>query len=274
MNDFLGIVLSGGGARGIAHIGVLNALEENLISPQFVSGASMGAVVGVLYAAGKSPQEILELFRHVKLLNLFHWKRPVLGLTDMFFLRKILQKTIGNRGFEDLERKFYVSVSNLQTGEYEIIENGDLIESVVASGSIPMIFKPVELNGSLYVDGGLLNNLPVEPLLDVAKTIIGVSVVAHGNTEDKFDSVSDIAKRCFALSNWQNVQPRLSQCDIVIEPMNSAEHHIFDFKSANKIFEHGYTATMDKMTEILRTLSLQKEDYRVSMMKRMLNDGR
>lgn len=254
-NTQLGLVLSGGGARGIAHIGVLQALVENGVEPQIISAASMGSVVGTFYAAGKSPAEIMDLFRHVKLLEIFKIQRPTLGLTDLSFLRKVMTKTLGEKiQFEDLQKKLYVSVSNLQSGEFEIIHEGNLIESVVASSSIPMLFKPVMLNGKPYVDGGLINNFPVEPLLHKTSAIIGVSVVAHGPKSDSFDSFAEVAERCFSLYNYQNVKPRLPYCDVVIEPKGITDFHIFDFKKSAQIYQRGYDSTIEMMPTILKVL--------------------
>ena len=254
INDKLGIVLSGGGARGIGHVGVLKALEEHGINPHFVSGASMGSVVGAFYASGKKPEEMMELFRHIKLLKVFHLKAPRLGFSEMTFLRRVLEKTLGKIRFEDLEKPFSLSVSNLQSGESEIIDSGDLIEAIVASSSIPLIFKPVIINGIPYVDGGLVNNLPIEPLEGKAKKIIGVSVVPHGYMDEPFDSFSEIATRCFALYNFQNVKPRLARCNVVIEPTNKQKFHIFDFKNAEKIYQNGYDTAIAMMPEIIASL--------------------
>lgn len=274
INDNLGIVLSGGGARGIGHVGVLKALSENGIHPHYISGASMGSVVGAFYASGKTPEEMMDLFRHVKILKVFHLKAPMLGLSEMTFLRKILLKTLGKIQFEDLEKPFSLSVANLQSGEYEIIDSGDLIEAIVASSSIPLIFKPVILNGKPYVDGGLINNLPIEPLEKKAKTIIGVSVVPRGFIDEPFDSFGEIAARCFALYNFQNIKPRLERCDIVIEPLNKQKFHIFDFKNAEKIYQSGYDTTQEMMPDILRVLGNQPENYLNVSQNRILNDGR
>lgn len=274
INGNLGIALSGGGARGIGHVGVLKALTENGIHPHYISGASMGSVVGAFYASGKTPEQMMDLFRHVRILKIFHLRVPMLGLSEMTFLRKILLKTLGKIQFEDLEKPFSLSVANLQTGEYEIIDSGDLIEAIVASSSIPLIFKPVIMNGMPYVDGGLINNLPVEPLEKKAKVIIGVSVVQRGVIDEPFDSFGEIATRCFALYNFQNIKPRLEKCDLVIEPLNKQKFHLFDFKNAEKIYQCGYEATLKLMPEILRVLGSQPESYLDVSQNRILNDGR
>ncbi len=274
VNDQLGIVFSGGGARGIGHVGVLKALSEFGVSPYYVSGASMGAVVGAFYASGKTPEDMMGLFQHVRIMKIFHLKAPMLGLSEMTFLRKILLKTLGKIEFGDLEKPFSLAVANLQSGEYEIISSGDLIEALVASSAIPLIFKPVIMNGVPYVDGGLINNLPIEPLEKKAKTIIGVNVVPRGYMDLPFDSFGEIASRCFALYNFQNIKPRLERCDIIIEPSNSGKHHIFDFKNADKIFLNGYDTTIEQMPEILRILGSQPENYLNVTQNGILNDGR
>ncbi|MEZ4826819.1 MAG: patatin-like phospholipase family protein [Bacteroidia bacterium] len=250
MNPSIGICLSGGGTRGIAHIGVLQALEENQISPDFLSGASAGALVGTLYAAGYSPQEMLEIFKNSSLTRLFKPTLPTMGFIDNSYIDEMLGEYIETDDFAALKKRMFVSVTNLTTGKSEIIGEGPLFDVVVTSTSIPILFKSRKMGDFVYADGGLLNNLPVEPLENYCDRIIGVNVCPVG-TVDNFENLIDIGYRTLDLAMWSNVRPRLLLCDVVIEPQ-VGKMGFFDLKKADQIFEEGYKAAMEKMPEIRR----------------------
>ena len=137
-----GIAFSGGGARGIVHLGVLEALHKYGIHPEIISGTSMGALVGVFYAAGYEPRQILDLVKTSKTIKLFKWQLPSSGLIDLKKLRSVLEKNIGEDDFSALKKPFYCSVVNLNSGHSEIKSSGKLFQWVLASASIPVIFEP------------------------------------------------------------------------------------------------------------------------------------
>lgn len=274
MSNRIGICLSGGGARGIAHIGVLQALEENGISPHFISGASAGSIVGALYAAGKTPQEILTIFKESSLLKLFKVSLPTVGFTDNSYIIEMLEEYVSEDDFASLNKKLFISVTNFTRGQNEIIEEGQLFKIVAASSSIPILFKPLEINGEVYVDGGLLNNLPVEPLEQHAKHIIGVNVTPIDYASD-LSSLIEIGYRTLGLVMWTNVAPRLSACDVVIEPP-ADDYGFFEISKADEIYEAGYEATMAKMPELLRLTSgqrIQTESHRSRFVKEKTTVG-
>lgn len=252
MKHKLGISLSGGGARGIAHIGVLQALEENNIYPEAISGASAGSIVGSLYAAGKTPQEILSIFQNSSLLKLFKFSIPTVGLTDISYIKEILAEHIPQDNFVSLEKELFISVTNLSRGEYEIRQQGELFEAVATSSSIPILFKSRTQNGDLYADGGLLNNLPVEPLRERCKYVIGVNVTPILYESDLSNLVR-IGYRALDLVMWSNVEPRLQQCDLVIQPAADT-YGFFDIHKTEEIFNLGYESAMESMPEIIRKL--------------------
>ena len=159
-----GLVLSGGGARGMAHVGVIAALEKHGISPEVISGTSMGAVIGLLYAAGVSTEKMMDIARNRKLYNLFNWSFPKNGMLSLDLLREELQNSIPVSTFDALNKKLFVTVSNLTAGKAEVISEGEIFIPVIASASIPVIFEPQVIDGQTYVDGGLFSDLPVEPL--------------------------------------------------------------------------------------------------------------
>jgi len=248
----LGIALSGGGARGIAHIGVLQALEEHEIYPQHLAGASAGALVGVLYAAGYAPLDILHIFKESSLAKLFKVGLPTRGLSDNSYLIEVLKEHLDEDRFEALARCMHLSVTNLTTGQYEIHSEGPLFQLVAASAAIPILFQGSVIEEELYVDGGVLNNLPIEPLVGRCYPIVGVNVTPI-QRKGGLDGMLEVGYRTFDLVMWGNVAPRLKQCDVVLEP-SAHQYAIFDIKSADEIYQLGYEAAMQQMPEIKRLI--------------------
>lgn len=233
-----GIALSGGGARGIVHIGVLEALHKYGIKPEIISGASAGALVGVFYAAGMEPLEILELVKSNKLVKMFKWQLPSSGLFDINKMLSLLEANIPGDDFSRLKKPFYCSVVNLNSGHSEIKSEGKLFQWVLASASIPVIFEPQIIDGTTYVDGGLLNNLPVDCIRDQCRILIGVHV-NHNGPEEKIEGIKAVAERTLRLAMGQNVRDSLTKCDFVIDPPETRKYNTFDFKKADEIFRIG-----------------------------------
>ncbi len=247
----IGIALSGGGARGIAHIGVLQALEDNGYFPGVLSGASAGAITGALYASGRSPAEILDFVRQASLFKLFKVGLPYSGLTKLTYLREKLAEYIVADSFEALEKKLFVAIVNLNTGQCEIRSSGRLFDVVTASSSIPLVFQPVEIDGQLFVDGGLLDNLPVEPLRPLVDVVIAVNVMPQVEVPNKaVQNVFGIAQRCFDLGILANTRPSIQQCDLLIEPKEVHGFNIFQLNRYRKLYDIGYAAMTAKMGEL------------------------
>lgn len=253
----IGIALSGGGTRGIAHIGVLQALSEMNIHPEVISGASAGALVGTLYAFGMEPKEILAVFKDSSLRKLFRISMPTIGLTDNSYLREVMVEIIGTDDFSALKKPMFISVTNLSTGKNEIKSAGPLFDVAVASSSIPILFKGVKIGEEMYADGGLMNNLPVEPLIDKCTRVIGVNVTPV-DEEQKLGNLLEIGSRVLELALWSNVMPRLQQCDIRIEP-KADQFGLFDLSKADEIYEEGYRCAMAMETEIRAALATPTE---------------
>jgi len=246
----LGIVLSGGGARGLAHVGVLKALEENGISPDVVAGSSMGAIIGALYASGKSFAEMMGLIGQVRSYKIIRVGLPLGGITDLTYLKNMIKQNIPNDTFESLEKPLYVCVSNLNSGNYEFFNAGKLSSAIIASAAIPLIFKPVKINDQSYIDGGVLNNLPVEAIRDICDVVIGVNVNPNATTSN-VSTMWGIGERVFDMHMAENVKSRLGQCDVVIEVPNALEYGLFDFKMGNLLVDFGYNDALGKIPEII-----------------------
>ncbi len=255
----IGLSLSGGGARGIAHIGVIQALLEQGIEPEIVSGTSAGAIVGALYAAGCSVDEMrnfVEDSSFFKIFRLSGFRSG--GIVKLTYLKEKLQKYIQNDSFKALKKPLYVCAANLNTGEGVLFHEGNLFEVVMASCAVPGIFAPVEINGQVYTDGGIVLNLPAEKIREQCKVLIGVNVRPNVAVSDnrQFQSFLGIADRVMELLLWNNVERHANLCDIFIAPAALKEFNSFDFTKSRGLIEIGYKATLEKMPEIIEKLKL------------------
>jgi NTE family protein len=252
-----GISLSGGGARGIVHIGVLEALHKYGIHPEIISGTSMGALVGVLYAAGMEPLEILDLVKSRKMYQMIKWKMPSSGLLDMKKVQILLEKHIPIDDFASLKKPFYCSVSNLNSGLSETKGSGKLFQWVLASASIPVIFEPLIIDGITYIDGGLFNNLPVDCIRDQCRFLLGV-YVDHIGPEENITGFRAIAERTFRLAVAKSINESLTACDFIISPPETRFFNTFDFGKADEIFKVGFDETERRILELFDSVDIGK----------------
>jgi len=234
-----GIALSGGGVRGFAHLGVLKALEEKGIKPDIITGTSAGAIAGVYIAAGKSPDEVFELIKKKRLIDFVQVKIPRTGLLNLDKLRKSLSDHIEADNIEDLKIPFIAAVSDIINGRIKYFDKGSLVKIIQASASIPVLFAPVEIDDMIYSDGGLFDNLPVEPLQNVCKKIIAVNVSPINKT-DKLKNLIQLSARTFHLTVNSTIKGVEDKCDLFIEPPELDKYDILDASKADEIFRVGY----------------------------------
>ena len=234
----LAVVLSGGGARGSIQLGALQALDENNIKIDAISGTSIGSVIGSLYSAGVKPYAILDIIKSKGFRDLFHFTWHKNGLMDMRKLKAILKENIKTNSFESLKIPMYVCVSNIDKGEYEIFNSGSLFNVITASASIPIVFEPVKIGKYYYVDGGLFNNLPVEPFVGKYDDILGIHVNNYKN-KDKHN-MKAMADRIVNLVIKQNVAPNLDKCTYIINPNVDNKFSTLNFINTEELFDLGY----------------------------------
>jgi NTE family protein len=245
------LVLSGGGVRGIAHLGVIKALHEHGVVLEAISGVSSGAMVGAFIAAGYSPEEALEIFKEHRFLQLI---RPKFndGLFSMKRFGEVLLKYFPHDRFERLNIPLIISASDLTDGHSDWFTCGELIRPLLASCSIPLVFEPVTIESDQLVDGGFLNNLPVEPFLEDDVTLIGVHVNPW-TSGLQAKSVFQVMERLVALGAWHTVKSRKRLCDVFIEPPALAGYGLFDTDHPDELFRIGYEHTRSRL-ELLRTM--------------------
>ena len=240
----IGIVLSGGGARGIAHLGVLKALKEFGVKLSMISGTSAGAVAGALFASGMEPEAVLDRIRAGRLIRNLRPSWQTSGLFSLDVLQRLVAETIPDDNFSSLSMPLTVAATNLGTGTIRYFSEGRLTLPLMASCCIPVVFSPVVIDGERYVDGGVLNNLPVEPLVGKCDFIIGshcnpVSGTFSGKT------MKSVAERSFLLGVGFNTRASRGHCNVFIEPPALDRFSAADFTSARDIFDAGYRHTLN-----------------------------
>ena len=285
-NVKVGLVLSGGGAKGLAHIGALKVIEESGVHVDYIAGTSMGAIVGALYASGYSADELTELFRQVNFEELigdefqrkdksfferdnsdkhavtlpFNKLKVSLpssiskGQNTYNFYVKLLDHVKEVSNFKDLPIPFFCIATNVESGKQVILDKGYLPDAILASGAIPTLFEPVNINGQLLVDGGVSNNYPIDELLEKdIDVVIGVDVQDSLMKKELLVSASDIMRQVSNFNTNNQMLEKVKKTSIYIKP-NITGFSIVSFEQGDEIYKTGYDAA-DKFKTELKELS-------------------
>lgn len=240
------LVLSGGGVRGIAHLGLIKALEERQIKITALSGTSAGAIIAALYAYGYNTNEILDKLLSIKTSKFIRPALSLKGLLKLSTLYNLLQQYFPENEFSALNIPVSICATNLRTGRSEYFKEGDLIGAICASSCIPVLFDPFQYNDELYIDGGILNNLPVQPLLGSHKTIIG----SHCNpTDENFEPKNArlLMERALNLAITKNSYGNKHLCDFFFEPVGLEPFKVMDLGHAREIYQIGYKQALTQL---------------------------
>ncbi len=250
----IGLALSGGGARGIMHLGVVKALYELGIRPSMITGTSAGAIAGALLANGLSPDEILEIITNT---NFFKYFRPSLsgmGLLSMDKAEDLYFKYLPHNSFEALKIPLTVAATDIQAGELNYFSAGPLVRPLMASSCLPGIFAPIMFQKKQYVDGAVLNNLPIEPLFEKTDYIIGVNCNPY-SVNKPVKGTRGVLEKSLLLAIRSKTQERLQKCQAIIEPPEIGKYETYDLGSAREMFRIGYLA-VKKSKNIFTALDL------------------
>lgn len=286
----VGLVLSGGGAKGMAHIGALKVIEEAGITIDYIGGTSMGAIVGSLYASGYSANELDSIFRQANFSELIQDNLPRgaktfyekedserYALTLPFNRFKIsFPKAIsgGQRIYNELARllyhvkdindfnklpiPFFCIATNIETGQEVLLNKGYLPEAVMASGTFPSLFEPAEVDDQILIDGGVLNNYPVEEVKQLgADIIIGVDVQHDLKDRESLNSATDIILQINNFRTVEDMKAKVSETDIYIRP-DVENISVIDFDLAETIIENGRLAALDNLENLKEVAAQQK----------------
>jgi NTE family protein len=251
-----GVVLSGGGVKGMAHLGALKALQEEGFEPKVFSGSSVGAVISAFLAAGSPPDAILEFFQENK--TIFRWQNFSLtgpGIMNTERYEEMFEPWFEGKTFESLDHPLFICATDILKGNFRIFSEGDLIQPILASVAVPGFFTPVEIEGAWYVDGGVMNNFPIEPLQDDCQTLLGI-FVAPIRKFDKKEITNSIRlwQRASNLSFAAASLQKFDHCHCVIYPQSLWNYGLFDTGKLEEIYQLGYQFTRDHMDRILKAL--------------------
>ncbi len=239
VNNKLGITLSGGGFRGIAHLGVLQYVQELKMIPDEISGTSAGALLGAFIAHGYTPEEVLDFCKKEKLFSYSDISMTRGGLFSTSILEKIIKKYIPHDSFEQLKKPLFVAVTDLTNARSLVFNRGSLSLAVKSSCCFPLVFQPVLYKDAYLCDGGLLNNFPVEQVRANCNKVIGINVDTVGKMEGE-PGYKEIITRLIRIATANMVKSPEKNCDLYIRMDELSRYGTFETKKMDELFQAGY----------------------------------
>ena len=227
----------------------IESLDEFGVHLDYISGTSTGALVGALYSYGLSPEKILELIINTRFFSSLRPAWTWTGLVNMDGLRELILKLIPENSFDALKIPLTIAATNLTKGKAEYFTAGQLIPAVLASCCVPVLFNPVQVNGEVYVDGGMTDNLPSKSIRDKCNLLIG----SHCNyVSNEFDvkNFRSVIERSLLMAISGNTTVSKELCDILIEPPALGNISVFDVKNAELLFDIGYEFVIKNYTKM------------------------
>lgn len=251
------LVLSGGSARGVAHLGVVKVLKREGLKFDLVVGTSIGSLVGAAYALDVPPEHVEKLALKMSAIDLLDITISRMGLTEGNKLENIIRNVVQNKRFEDLKTPMAITAVDVETGEEVYFTSGDLIKIIKASCSLPGIFKPVELNGRLLIDGGMRQHMPS----DIAKKlgadfIVGVDVgfcIKHG----RINSMLGVIMQSIQMLGEELSKHQSKTVDLLITPKLGNDIDQMAFNKAAVIIKKGEEAAEEALPELKKYLTLK-----------------
>lgn len=253
MKKKIGLVLSGGGTKGIAHAGVLKFLKEKNIHPDLLACCSAGSIVGALYAVGKNPDEILEFFKSVYFFNWKHFAFNQPGLVSSKIFRNYLEPIFGDMKIGDLPIDLRIVATELVSGTQRIFDqNFKISDGIIASCSIPGVTTPYIVGEELFSDGGVLNNFPADLIHHECEKLIGVFVSPPQDIELKdLQTIKSVVSRSYDLLSYRTELHKFSYCDWLVTSKKLSHYGSFERKSErlHEIFDIGYESAKESFAQ-------------------------
>lgn len=247
----IGYALSGGFIKGFAHLGVMQALIEHDIKPDIISGVSAGALAGAFYADGNEPHKVLDYFSGHKFQDLTKLVIPKVGLFELGEFIDFLKSNLKSQKLEDLKTPLIITATDFDHGRSVHFRKGSIAERVAASCCMPVMFTPVKINGTHYVDGGVLMNLPVSTLRKECDKVVAINVSPLEAEKYKMNIVS-IAMRSYHFMFRANTFHERENSDLLIEPYNLNGYSNRELEKAEEIFEQGYNTANEILDNLLQ----------------------
>jgi NTE family protein len=247
----IGLALSGGAARGIAHIAVLDMLEQEGVPVHAIAGTSAGSIIGALYCAGMPVLKIQRILLNAKWRDILKFTVPRTGLISSEGIYRFMENILPVKKFSALPLPFAAVATDLRNGEKVSITSGSIARAVQASCSLPIIFTPTELNKKMLIDGGVTSQIPVRTVREELgmQKVIAVNVNYKALELEEFDNMVTIAAHLSALWASRNAREEEKLADVVI-PVNARGIPLYDLSKANELLKRGKKATEEKMEEI------------------------
>ncbi len=249
-NPKTGLALGGGAALGASHVGVLKALEEHEIEVDFISGTSIGAMIGAFYAFGMKVDKIEEIAVNLRWLDVSGISISRMGLLSNEKLGNLVKQHLGKVKIEDAEKSLAIIATDLSSGQKVLLKEGDLATAVKASTCIPGIFIPVETDGKMLVDGGLVENVPIDTLKEMgADEIIAVDINAL-RLYKKPDDIIEVVTNALDIAIENLSSAKGEEVDLLIRPkLSSYSRTVDDPQKLRELIEKGYEATISELGE-------------------------
>lgn len=250
-NTRIGLALGGGAAKGIAHIGVLKAFEEEKIAVSYLSGTSVGALVASYYAFGKPIHEIMSIGTTLNLSKMmnFTWKKGGFFSTDP--IRDMVLRDLGNVNIEDAPIPLAICTTDIETGEQIIFRTGNLAQAVCASMAVPGLFVPVQINGRTLVDGGLVENVPVSPLEKMGAGITIAIDLTHTRRYPSPKDTLDVIGNAIDIGMDLQTRAQIKKADISLALELSQYSRTNNAGRAHELYMEGYRPMKKKIREVL-----------------------
>lgn len=240
----LGFALGAGGSRGVAHIGFLRAMEEAEIYPDYITGCSMGSVVGSAYASGLTTEKMYRAVRGLRLLDLLSPTGARGGLFETKKIRKLLEKYVGDLDFSELKIPFRCVAVDMVSQKVVEFSEGKVLDGVIASSSIPAVFRPTEKDGMRLIDGGILERVPYVQLKNMgADVVVCVDVLGRLSTKEKMPTTFGVLLETIDLmDNYRTERLKMENKDLIdfwIEP-ELGDMSQYTLKQVEFAYEKGY----------------------------------
>lgn len=250
----IGLILSGGGSKGLAQAGAIKYLEEKNITPIRIAGTSAGSIVGAMYSWGKSPEEILVFFKSI---YFFHWRHFTFkkgGLIDSESFKGYFFEIFQDALIGDLKIPIQITATDMINGSLKIFDpETKIIDAILASSAFPGVLSPYKIDGNLYCDGGILNHFPTDILLKECEYLIGVYVSPLHKIEAKdLTTIKAVTSRAFDLFSAKSDLQKFNNCDWVIEPKELTIYSTFETNKTkmDAIFNIGYAAAKESFEKL------------------------
>ena len=257
LNKEIGLTLSSGGVKAMAHIGFLKVLLENRITPNILSGTSGGALVAAFYAAGKTPEDIISFFRKTPLFkfSLISWKKA--GIIDSAKYQSIFANALGVTTFEALKYPLTIAATNLTDGSLRYFNKGDMIKPLIASSALPPYFSPIRIQDDLFVDGGILNNFPIEPIMNECDLLIGsfVNPVLRIQPEE-ISNILRLIQRVYHIGLEANHEQKIRRCNYAFMPTETRKIGVLDTRMIDKAYTIGLEYAQRELPKIKQSLGM------------------